>query len=76
MICTYCRRELDDDGSHTYHATAGWETIDGTTDLRWIARNVFACRPCVEEHFVDTRAPAGGVPEPLDELLGDDDGVV
>jgi hypothetical protein len=36
MICTYCRRELDD-RSDIYHAIAGWETIDGTTDLRWIA---------------------------------------
>jgi len=76
MTCTYCRRELDDDASNAYRAIAGWETIDGATDLRWIGRDVFACRSCVEEHFVDTRAPTGAVPERLDEPLRDDDGVV
>lgn len=59
MICTYCRRELDDNSPDTYQAIAGWETTDRTTDLTWIARDVFACRPCVEEHFVD------GVSEPV-----------
>src|SRR6187401_1055926 len=45
MICTYCRRELDDVGSHTYQAIAGWEAIDGTTDLRWIGQDIFALPP-------------------------------
>ena len=51
MICAYCRRELDHDSPDTYHAIYGWETTDQATDLRWITRDVFACRPCVVEHF-------------------------
>jgi hypothetical protein len=76
MICTYCRRVLDDDSSDTYHAIVGWGTIDGTTHLQWIPRDVFACCPCVEEHFVDSCAPTRGVGDRLAELLrGDDEAV-
>ena len=38
-------------------------------------RTFSPCRPCVEEHFVDARAPARGIAQ-RDELLRDDDGVV
>ena len=55
---------------------SGWETIVGTTHLLWIAPDVFACRPCVEEHFVDARASTRGVAERLAEQLHDDDGAV
>lgn len=76
MICTYCRQELDDQSAEAYRAIAGWETIDGSTELQWIARDVYACRPSVEQHFVDARAPARGVAERLAELLRDDDAAV
>jgi len=53
QTCIYCKRELADSlESDTYHAIEGWETLDGTSALRWVTREVFACGACVAEHFV------------------------
>jgi hypothetical protein len=50
MICVYCKKQLDSN-SGTYQATEGWETLD-QSELRWVVRERYACRSCVDEHLV------------------------
>jgi hypothetical protein len=52
MTCTYCGSEIDSLPDETYRAIEGWETIDGWTMLKWRPLDSFACRSCVDEHFV------------------------
>lgn len=53
LTCTFCGRPIDAPPEQTYRAIDGWETIDdGRTELKWRSLDSYACRSCVDEHFV------------------------